>query len=325
MILLLQIWILLRGLESFPLPHSIYCMTLCIRKITMCLKHTEMSWIRLFQCFSIQTCTEKAYFTRFQYVSEKCTFPDVWKLDKENNPVRTFKLEDNLKAMSKLKTPELPNECKYILRLLSHNSYYLKEAYKFLLCITYNYCWSANNIASFLEAYSYLDIMLIQKLSVNLIWHLSSSQEKESVPLHDTLLYYNWIYIHAKHEKYRVATYINKHRASMFPKLWTDIIDYSDMICISLSLQDENKIYFLNIYNNSNLSVLIYIHNQIKLLLPLHCIARDFNIHDSMWDSQASSNLACADYLMSILQYLSLMLWQDDLQTTTYISFNKKQ
>ena len=42
----------------------------------MCLKHTEMSWNRLFQYFSIQTCTEKAYFTRFQYVSGKCTFPD---------------------------------------------------------------------------------------------------------------------------------------------------------------------------------------------------------------------------------------------------------
>ena len=47
-----------------------------IRKITICLKHTEMSWNRLFQCFSIQTCTKKAYFTRFQYVSEKCTFSD---------------------------------------------------------------------------------------------------------------------------------------------------------------------------------------------------------------------------------------------------------
>ena len=40
----------------------------------MCLKHTEMSRNRLFQCFSIQTCTEKAYFIRFQYVLGKCTF-----------------------------------------------------------------------------------------------------------------------------------------------------------------------------------------------------------------------------------------------------------
>ena len=57
-----------------------------IRKITMCLKHTGMSWNRLFQCFSIQTCTEKAYFSRFQYVSALCTFPDdTWILPVHTN------------------------------------------------------------------------------------------------------------------------------------------------------------------------------------------------------------------------------------------------
>ena len=48
-----------------------------IRKITMCLKYTEISWNRLFQCFSIQTCTEKAYFSRFQYILALCTFSDA--------------------------------------------------------------------------------------------------------------------------------------------------------------------------------------------------------------------------------------------------------
>ena len=48
-----------------------------IRKITMYLKYTEIFWNRLFQCFSIQTCTEKTYFSRFQYVLALCTFSDV--------------------------------------------------------------------------------------------------------------------------------------------------------------------------------------------------------------------------------------------------------
>ena len=43
----------------------------------MYLKYTEMFWNRLFQCFSIQKYTKKAYFSRFQYVLALCTFSDI--------------------------------------------------------------------------------------------------------------------------------------------------------------------------------------------------------------------------------------------------------
>ena len=248
----------------------------------------------------------------------------VWELDEENNPIRTFELENNLEAAPDLEASKLPEEREHVLRLLSRNSYHPKEAHKFLLCATYNCCKSANNVASFLEAYSHLDVIFVQEIPIYLIRHLPSPLTKEGVPLYDAPLHYNWTCIQSKHEKRRVATYVNKRRASMFPKIRTDIIDHPDMICVSLSLTDGSEAYFLNVYNDADSSALTHLSETVDRLPPLHCMAGDFNIHDPMWDSRTLSNSARADCLMDISQRLSLTLWQDDMQTATRIPFNKK-
>ena len=68
-----------------------------IWKITMYLKHTEIFWNRLFQCFSIHTYIEKAYFSRFQYVSAQSTFSNA-----------SFRVALNSKEISKVEASEQP-------------------------------------------------------------------------------------------------------------------------------------------------------------------------------------------------------------------------
>ena len=79
-------------------------------------------------------------------------------------------------------------------------------------------------------------------------------------------------------------TYINIHVLYLQFSLWNDVLNYRDISCISFS--NQGSIYFMiNIYYDSFQSALKYLKDTESNIHNIIIITGDFNIRDSIWDS----------------------------------------
>ena len=119
----------------------------------------------------------------------------------------------------------------------------------------------------------------------------------------------------------RVLTYINICISHLCFSLWNNILNHRDISYISFS--NQGSIYFMiNVYLDSFQSALKYLKDIETNIHNIIIITDDFNIRDSLWDTNFSFHSAHSDTLLNIADLLSLAISKPSENFPTRFSDN---
>ena len=97
----------------------------------------------------------------------------------------------------------------------------------------------------------------------------------------------------------RVLTYINICTSHLCFSLWNDIFNHKDVSCISFF--NQGSIFFLiNIYLDSSQLALKYLKDTETNINNVIIMTGDFNIRDSLWDSNFPFHSVHSDIVMNL-------------------------
>ena len=105
----------------------------------------------------------------------------------------------------------------------------------------------------------------------------------------------------------RVLTYVNTHFSSLYFLLHKDIINHKDISLISF-INNNVCYYIMNIYSDSSYTALKYLKNTEVNIENVLLMIGDFNIRDSLWDSNFPFHSSVSDDLIIIANSLNLSL-----------------
>ena len=105
----------------------------------------------------------------------------------------------------------------------------------------------------------------------------------------------------------RVLIYVNTHLSSLYFLLHKDIINYKDISLISF-FNNNVCYYIVNVYSDSSHIALKYLKDNEVNIENLLLMTGDFNIRDSLWDSNFPFHSSVSDNLIIIADSLNLSL-----------------
>ena len=110
-----------------------------------------------------------------------------------------------------------------------------------------------------------------------------------------------------KSDSPRVLTYINTYLSLLRFLLHKDIINHKDISLISF-FNNNVCYYIMNVYSDSSHTVLKYLKNTEMNIENVLLITGDFNIRNSLWDSNFPLHSSVSDDLIIIADSLNLSL-----------------
>ena len=166
-------------------------------------------------------------------------------------------------------------------------------------------------INTILEIQSHFDIVLIQEPPWSIICKVPSTLNSEDKDFIGTVHYPNWLLFTGTSVNRltfpRVTAYINIRLSSLHFSLWSDIINYTDILLISFI---NNHVYYfiINIYSDSSHSALKYLKDIEANIDNVLVMTRDFNIRDSLWNTSFPHHSSISDDLLIIADSFNLAL-----------------
>ena len=160
-------------------------------------------------------------------------------------------------------------------------------------------------VDTILETQFSFNIIFIQELPWSTIHSIPSFNNCEEELLIDVPHYPNWLTFTKsptnQSDFSRVLTYINICVLCLQFSLQNDILNYRDVSCISFS--NQRFIYFMvNVYSDSFQSPLKYLKDTETNIHNIIIMMGDFNIRDSIWNSNFSFHSSHSVILFLILQ-----------------------
>jgi len=174
-----------------------------------------------------------------------------------------------------------------------------------------NVCKNSLIVNTILETQMSFDIIFIQEPPWSTIYTILSStsskgEELVSIP-HDP----NWLTFARiptnQSDSPRVLTYINIHISCLCFSLQNDIFYHRDISCISFFNQGS-ILFLINVYLDSSQLALKYLKDTETNIHNIIIMTSDFNIRDSLWDSNFSSHSVHSDILFNIADSFSLAI-----------------
>jgi len=174
-----------------------------------------------------------------------------------------------------------------------------------------NVCKNNSIINTILETQISFDIIFIQELSWSSIRSIPSSTSCEGIKLVGVPNYPNWTTFSSSFSNNddapRVITYINNHISSLRFSLCNDIFHHKNISCISFFNWDST-FFLINIYSDSSQLALKYLKDTEVNLSNILIITGDFNIRDSLWDSNFPHYSSYSDTLLEIADSFQIEL-----------------
>jgi len=116
-------------------------------------------------------------------------------------------------------------------------------------------------------------------------------------------------------------TYINIYVLRLWFSLQNDVLNHRDISCISFS--NQGSIYFMiNVYSDSSQLTLKYIKDTESNIHNVIIMTGDFNIRDSIWDSNFPSHSSHNNSLFDIADSFSLDISKSLKNVSTRFSDN---
>ena len=189
--------------------------------------------------------------------------------------------------------------------------WYLTMIYDILKIFSQNFHKNSLIVNTILETQMSFDIIFIQEPPWSTICTILSSmnckgEELVGVPHHP-----NWLTftrsLTNQSDFPRVLTYINIQISSLCFSLWNNILNHRDVSCIFFF--NQGFIFFLiNVYSDSSQSALKYLKNTETNIHNIIIMTGDFNIRDSLWDSNFPFHSVYSDMLFNIADSFSIAL-----------------
>ena len=166
-------------------------------------------------------------------------------------------------------------------------------------------------INTILEIQSHFDIVFIQEPPWSIICKVSSTLNSEDKDFIGTVHYPNWLLFTStsvnRLTSPRVTAYINIRLSFLHFSLWSNIINYTDILLMSFI---NNHVYYfiINIYLDSSHSALKYLKDIEANIDNVLVMTRDFNTRDSLWNTSFPHHSSISDDLLIIADSFNLAL-----------------
>jgi len=153
------------------------------------------------------------------------------------------------------------------------------------------------------------DIIFLQEPLWSIICFIPSSNSHKGELLVGIPYHPNWLTFTKsptnQPNSLRVITYINICVSCLQFFLWNDVLNYRDISCISFS--NQSSIYFIiNVCFNSSQLALKYLKDTESNIHKVIIMMGDFNIRDSIWDSNFPFHSSHSNSLFGIVDSFSL-------------------
>jgi len=180
-------------------------------------------------------------------------------------------------------------------------------------------------VNTILETQMSFDIVFIQEPPWSTICTIPSSTSSEGEELVGVPHYPNWLTFSRtptnQSDSPRVLTYINICISCLHLSLQNDIFNHRDVSCISFF--NKRSIFFLiNVYLDSSQSALKYLKDTETNIHNIVIMTGDFNIRDSLWDSNFHFHSVHSDILFNIADSFSLAISKPTENLPTRFSDN---
>jgi len=116
--------------------------------------------------------------------------------------------------------------------------------------------------------------------------------------------------------------FINIYLQSLFFSLRKDIFNHRDIFYV-LFFNHELVYFLINLYSDSAQSVLKYLKNTEVNINNVLVMTRNFNIRDSIWDSNFPHHSHYSQNLFDIANFFCLELFRPTKQISTIYSDNQ--
>jgi len=180
-------------------------------------------------------------------------------------------------------------------------------------------------INTILETQFSYDIIFLQEPSWLIILSIPSSNSHERELLVGIPHHPNWLIFTRsptnQSDSLGVMTYINICISCLQFSLQNDVLNHRDISCISFS--NQGSIYFIiNVYSDSSQLVLKYLKDTESNIRNIIIMTGDFNIRDSIWDSNFLFHSSHSNFLFDIADSFSLDIYKPLENVPTRFSDN---
>jgi hypothetical protein len=173
---------------------------------------------------------------------------------------------------------------------------------------------------------SQFDILFLQELPWATVRYTTSLTEKDGVPVKGPPIHPDWISLYPKgfdpaEDRPRVLAYINRAIRSIKPKLCSDIVNYRDVMIVTVR-GHLGPLHLMNMYSDENGSAIRYIEDNLEMFPDLGYMGGDFNFPSSHWDATVLRENPMATRLMECATSLNMERVAPPSGRVTHLPYN---